>query len=352
MKKRITYSLSVLALLLSFNACSGGGTATNYQSPDIATSASNTIPVAVVELSEHNTSIGKLVKLDARNSYDNDGDTLTYEWKDAQTGRLLSTDPTIERLFTSEGTYNMTLFVIDSKGGINSDDVSIKVTRHANNTATNDTPPVAKATATANSTTYTTDSDDATGDPDTITFHTNSGDKVHFSDNGSYDPDGGNIVSYRWVDMDGIVLSDTKSFDRNLYYRPEYDPGDGTNVYRKTLYVTDDDGLVSSVTFEIIVHKLDSNLPPVVDLGPDKHIFAGQNTTLHAAATDADGVIDYYIWKKNGVVVAEGPYLPNFTTDNLAAGTHTYTVTVRDNDGAEATDSIDIIVDVSGASGG
>ncbi len=334
--QKILYSLTALAVLISFTACSSGGPGTQTQRPDVAVSSSNTIPVVVVKSSESNITTGRGIVFDASESYDRDGDRLTFEWMD-ENGKLLSTDARVNRLFTSEGTHVMKLNVIDEKGGVASKTISVKVTRHSNAQQNGNQPPVVLTTVDGEDTDY---------------LETNSGDIVHFADNGSYDPDG-NIVKYEWRDMDGILLSSGKTLDRALYYRPQYDFNhDGTTRYVKTLYVTDDQGNVSQKSITIIVHKLPQNTPPVVDLGPDQNLLAGQHTTLRADASDSDGVIDYYIWKKNGVVVAEGPYMSTFTTADLAVGTHSYSVTVRDNNGAETTDTIDIHVTLTGASGG
>lgn len=340
MQKRLTYSLCTLALLAGLTACSSNG-GSKFQAPEIATSSSNTIPVAVVKVSEQNATTDRAIVFDASQSYDNDGDTLQYEWKDAN-GKLLATTPKLNRLFTDEGTHAMTLYVYDDKGGVNTKTVSVKVTRHNSTPPAGHQPPVAKAFAVANGTQY-----DAT-----TPIHITSGDIVHFEDDGSYDPDGGSITSYEWRDMDGILLSDTKILDRKLVYRPEYDPGDGTNKYIKTLYVTDDEGQVSKISFTVYAHKAGSNQPPVADLGPDQTILAGNSVTLNAHASDPDGVIDYYVWKKGATVVAEGPYMSTFTTDLLGVGDHTFSVTVRDNDGAETTDSVTIHVSATGSTGG
>ncbi len=339
MTKKIVYSLAALAILTSFSACSGQSGKTTAQAPDIALNSTNTMPEPKVTISKSEVGTYEKVLFDASQSSDPDGDRLTYEWRD-ENGKLLSTEPAIDRLFTKEGTYNMTLYVTDEQGGVTPSPVSLKVTRGTSASTTNE-PPVAKAKS------LTPDNNTSTPVLDIM-----SGTTVHLTDDGSYDPDG-SITKYEWRDMDGILLSTGKTLDRILVYRPEYDFNhDGTNRYVKTLWVTDNDGLVSSKSIEILVHQLPTNQPPVVDLGPDIHILANESATIHANASDPDGVIDKYVWKKAGVVVAEGIYMPNLTTPPLAVGTHTYTLTVTDNNGEETTDSIDIIVSVTGASGG
>jgi len=295
-----------------------------------------------VKISDANVTTGRAVVFDASDSYDRDNDPLEFVWKD-ENGKLLSTQPKVNRIFTTDGVHSMTLEVADSKGAVAEKTVSVKVTRHNNNnTSDGNEPPVALATVSTATIPAT---------PAPVTIDVNSGDLIHFADNGSYDPDG-HIVKYEWRDMDGILLSSGHNLDRQLYYYPEYDINhDGTTRYVKTFYVTDDKGVVSSVKVTIIVHRLPDNLPPTAELGHDKYILAGQYITLRANASDPDGVISYYIWKKGNVVVAEGHDMSTYTTDHLSVGTHIYSVTVRDNNGAETTDYTKVIVLATGASG-
>ncbi len=68
-------------------------------------------------------------------------------------------------------------------------------------------------------------------------------DTIHFSASESYDQDG-NIVAYKWEDMDGNVLSESSEFDREFIYPAKY---------IKTLYVTDDKGKTSKCSVNIAV---------------------------------------------------------------------------------------------------
>ena len=111
---------------------------------------------------------------------------------------------------------------------------------------------------------------------------------IHIEDNGSYDPDG-EIVSYSWRDMNGILLSDTKVLDRKLYYCPQYDlNGDGTIKYINTLTVTDNEGKSSSQSFEIIVHKL-PNKAPIANSQDITVLENSSNNAIRLTGCDLDG---------------------------------------------------------------
>ena len=252
-------------------------------------------------------------------------DALEYqniEWRD-ENGKLLSTDPNINRLFTEAGEYRIYLTATDKQNRVKTSTVVVKVTRH--NTTQQTVPnkkPVVKAKAEA--------------------VDIMDEEYIHLSDDGSYDPDG-TIVKYEWRDMDGILLSTTKRLDRMLHYDPQYDfKHNGTTRYVKTLYVTDDKGATSSKSFEIIVHKKpDTNKAPTVDAGADKTITEGESVTLTATASDPDGTIQSYEWKEGSVVKGNSATL---TLNNLSKGVHIFTVTVTDDKGATASDTVKVKV--------
>ena len=246
----------------------------------------------------------------------------SIEWRD-ETGKLLSTDPDINRLFTEAGEYRIYLTVTDKQNRVKTSTVVVKVTRH--NTTQQTVPnkkPVVKAKAEA--------------------VDIMDEEYIHLSDDGSYDPDG-TIVKYEWRDMDGILLSSTKRLDRMLHYDPQYDFNhDGTTRYVKTLYVTDDKGATSSKSFEIIVHKKPAaNKAPTVDAGADKTITEGESVTLTATASDPDGTIQSYEWKEGSVVKGNSATL---TLNNLSKGVHIFTMTVTDDKGATASDTVRVKV--------
>jgi thermitase len=89
-----------------------------------------------------------------------------------------------------------------------------------------------------------------------------------------------------------------------------------------------------------------TNLPPVANAGPDRTIVDtdgdGQElvTLDGGASSDADGTIASYEWREGQSVAS----LVATAEVWLSVGTHTLTLTVVDNDGATATDSVVVTV--------
>ncbi|MBI1920600.1 MAG: metallophosphoesterase [Geobacter sp.] len=94
------------------------------------------------------------------------------------------------------------------------------------------------------------------------------------------------------------------------------------------------------------------NQPPVANAGPDQSVTdtdgnGSQSVTLNgSASSDPDGTISSYVWKEGATQIATGA-TPAVT---LAVGTHTITLTVTDNAGATATDTMVATVNAAGGS--
>ena len=99
----------------------------------------------------------------------------------------------------------------------------------------------------------------------------------------------GPVVSWRWEDMDGNVLSRDAMLDRTLYYDSNYDPdGAGVTRYVKTVTVRDASGAEASKSFIVCVHR-DAMADGRAILGP----VAGAYFTLTALGQErilADGI--------------------------------------------------------------
>ena len=85
----------------------------------------------------------------------------------------------------------------------------------------------------------------------------------------------------------------------------------------------------------------EGNLPPSADAGPDQF---GDGTTaflLNAnRSRDSDGSVVQFDWRSGGVLIARG----RVTEVELRAGEHLIELTVTDDDGATATDTLIIFV--------
>ena len=92
-----------------------------------------------------------------------------------------------------------------------------------------------------------------------------------------------------------------------------------------------------------------SNQPPVVDAGPDQSVAAGTMVILSGTASDPDGSIASYAWTQTGgtTVSLSGAdtAMSAFTApDVTAAETLTFRLTVRDDEGVQASDEVWVTV--------
>ena len=83
------------------------------------------------------------------------------------------------------------------------------------------------------------------------------------------------------------------------------------------------------------------NQPPIVDLGSDITTKVNQETLFHAITTDTDGTIVRYEWKLNNDIVT---LEPSYTFTPTKTGNYIVTLTVIDDDGAIASDTLNIEV--------
>lgn len=115
----------------------------------------------------------------------------------------------------------------------------------------------------------------------------------------------------------------------------------GSYTFRLT--VTDNGGNIGTDDVIVIV-----NQKPTSNAGTDQTIHLPTNSIqLNGSGTDADGTVSTYAWSK-----VSGPAgstfsnaaVANPTVNSLAAGVHTFRLTVTDNNGGTATDDVVITV--------
>lgn len=116
--------------------------------------------------------------------------------------------------------------------------------------------------------------------------------------------------------------------------------------YNVTLNVTDPDGNYSSDV--AVVHVLYDNVPPVADAGASRRIMEGDiaNTSMVLSAnssTDNVGIVNYtwYITYPGGPYFYYTSYVP---FDFIKTGNWTVNLTVRDANGNQGWDQINIII--------
>ena len=263
------------------------------------------------------------ITLDGSASSDPDGTISTYAWTKASgpsQGTITSTTnatTTVTNLV--QGTYILKLTVKDNGNSTASDSVIITVNAAANQ------PPVANA-----------------GSNQVITLPTNS---VTLNGSASSDPDG-SIASYAWVKTAGgtATLSNANSSSAtagNLQ----------AGQYTFELTVTDNRGASSRKTVRVtVLNSTDQN--PIADAGVSQSITLPVNSaTLNGnGSLDPDGTISTYTWSK-----VSGPAQGNITganqsittVNNLVQGIYIFKLTVADNNGITASDSVTVTVNAA-----
>ncbi len=170
------------------------------------------------------------------------------------------------------------------------------------------------------------------------------------SDNGGTEPvtlDGsqssdtdGTIVSYLWSEgvTDLAPASASPTLNHNF----------SVGTHTITLRVTDDDGAQATDTVLITVQA--GNIAPTANAGNDQTLTDNDNTgsepvTLDGSlSSDTDGTIVSYLWSEGVTDLAPASASPTLNY-NFPVGTHTITLRVTDDDGAQATDTVTITVD-------
>jgi len=89
------------------------------------------------------------------------------------------------------------------------------------------------------------------------------------------------------------------------------------------------------------ISSTQENIKPIVDAGEDRKAQINMPITVWGSAEDSDGVISSYEWKRGEEVLSTTAKL-SYTPTIL--GTDKIILTVMDNDGATASDSLNIEV--------
>lgn len=265
------------------------------------------------------------VMLDGAASSDADGTIASFKWtKVAGPASSVISNATSSKTIVKAlamGVYEFELTVTDNGGLSEKDTVQIIV----NNPGINQ-PPISNA-----------------GNDQTIVLPTDS---ASLNGSSSFDPDG-NIVSYLWSKITGpssftiITPNASQTKVKNLIQ----------GVYKFELTASDNGGLSAKDTVDITVNTTSTNLPPVAEAGAFVSINYDlltcktnpSSVTLSGnASTDPDGTIVSFLWTGPGTITNATSAVCQIS--NLLPGLNTFTLTVSDNKGEMADDTVSINV--------
>jgi ribosomal protein L14 len=258
---------------------------------------------------------------------DPDGNIVSYEWsKISGPWQYTISSPTQRRTDVNnlaEGIYEFQLQVTDNSGAIATD--IVRITVNGPTPQPNQNPNASAGTDLS------------------ITLPT---DNVTLNGGGS-DPDG-NIASYQWTMISGPAQFDITSSTQATTSVDNLTEG----VYEFQLQVTDDQGATDVDVVQVTVNAAPpANQPPAANAGADINITLPVNSiNLSGAGTDPDGTITSYRWVK-----IAGPTQYNIASSNsgitsvtnLAQGSYSFELTVTDNSGATAKDTIEVTVNAA-----
>ncbi len=178
------------------------------------------------------------------------------------------------------------------------------------------------------------------GTDSTITLPRNT---VSVKGDGSLDPDG-SIVSYVWskITAGAHTIINPSSQITTV-------SGFTAGAYQLKLVVTDNQGATDDDTVTITVNPA-PNIPPTANAGSDQEFdLPVSEMTLNGSGTDIDGTISTYAWSK----ITAGPHTitatasATTTVTGFTAGEYQIKLTVTDNSGATAVDTITVIVNAA-----
>ena len=255
-------------------------------------------PVAVINASKLQGKAPLDVTFSASDSNDSYGEVTAYEWNVSGTG--YSTEE-VSHQFPQAGSFNVSLTVTDDDGYINTTSVLVEVVNRE---------PMINITATPNA--------------GIVPL------QVHFNGSDSSDLDG-SISTYDW-NISG-TLSSESTVD-HLFTQE--------GLFNVSLTITDNGGLTNSSSVWVDVQ----NRAPMIDGG--ENVSLQVNTTHQFTALGNDTANDLplleYQWNMSDGTVSNWSANSGFEHQFSELGNYTVTVTVRDDDAAEASDELVVSV--------
>ena len=291
-----------------------GGTDSDNVRVTVLPAATNSPPTANAGPNRNITLPNNSLNLFGSGS-DPDGSIASYLWTKQSGPNIVLIDnnrATLSLTGLVEGTYIFRLTVTDDDGAQDFDETRVIVT-----------PAAVNQTPSANA-----------GRDIQVSLPTNS---TNLVGSGS-DPDG-SIVGYLWAQIAGPGPATLVGADRATLTVNGLTEGN----YTFRLTVTDDDGASDNDEVNVTVLAAAVNEPPLANAGPDRSIVLPTNTiNIAGTASDPDGSITEYLWTKvsGPAATLSNANISTLTAAGLSAGTYTFRLRVRDNDGATAIDEM------------
>jgi len=274
--------------------------------------------------------IDETVIFDARKSTHKNADIVSYEWSIGDI--VLSTNDYFEKSDFGEGEHIIVLTVVDSNGVTSTDTLVLRVSNthiNENNETVEDviTSPnlIAKAGADVN---------------------VSVNDIVVLDASESSDKEG-KIVSYEWREG-STLLSITVTFSKSDF---------SEGVHAITLTITSDNGNrdTDKVVVNVLATEIDNNSSDeiiltnqslIANAGEDISVREGVLVSLSASkSSGSDGSIVSYVWREGATLLSTSI---SFSRSDFLPGIHSITLSIRDNDGEIATDTVIINIVANG----
>jgi len=325
MMKATSKSLWLVLLSLALSACNGGGSS----SKTTVVTPSNTRPVA--HAGSDITVIEKqLTTLNGTLSYDEDGDTIFYEWRQTSgpAVALSSESDDTPSFIAPEGEKTLNYQLVTNDG------IDISIADTVTVTVIQESTPVPNPNPSTNNAPLA----DAGNDRTVSTEHLITLDGTQSSDPENDD------LTYLWTQVSGTNV--TLNF--NTIAAPSLTTPDTNGELIFELVVNDGQLNSPPSTVSISVDSSVQNQVPVAHAGNDQTVNGNDTITLDGSQSqDLDGDTLSYLWQQtNGEVVTLSNELtsqPSFIAPE-SGGTFTFELTVNDGKIDSSIDDVNIEV--------
>lgn len=248
---------------------------------------------------------------------DTDGSITSFLWTQVSGGQVTADGNSTSQLVLAdlvEGSYTFRLTVMDNDGSSASDQMTLTVLPENSNIApTSDAGPDRNVKLPISELIITGQASDVDGTVSNMLWEKLQGPQVQLSN----------------VDQEEVTLTNIEAGN-----------------YQLRFLVSDNDGASSNDLMNLVVLPASTNLSPIVNLGNDVFVDEGIASLVLRADVSDDGTNVSFQWKQLGGpnIVLSGEQTTELTLLDPTEGTYTFRFTAIDNEGADASDEVNVIV--------